>query len=315
MIDCWGSLRHYRDHLAAVWRALPAEVRGTWSDAPTPHDGTRPIMVAGWRDAQAVRPRPVIYLEHGAGQTYGGDPRGAGHGSYAGGGGLDHVLLFLCPSRRVADLWRQAYPSTPAAVVGSPKLDPWHGAARWAERPAGLTVAVTFHAEIRLVPETRSAWSHWDAALPALAREPGVTMLGHGHPRLWPTIRRRWQQLGVEQVREFGDVLDRADLLVMDNTSAGYEFASTGRPVLVLNAPWYRRHVDHGLRFWSHPPGIQIDQPGQLVEGVWRAAEDGEAAQAIRRAAVAATYSECDGFAAQRAVAAIMEVCHAPPSP
>jgi hypothetical protein len=322
VIDAYASLRHYAEHLAPVWAALPAELRGTfYSPSSTEPWGTplhrgrdqgRLVLVAGWRDAQTVAPSPLVYLEHGAGQSYDGDPRGVGQGSYSGGQGLGRVQLFLCPSRRVADRWQAAYPEAATAVVGCPKLDAWHAAASWAERPLGRpVVAVTFHWECPLVPETRSAWSHYDHHLPGLVADPRWQVLGHGHPRLWGAIRRRWRALGAEHTPDLADVLDRADLLVADNTSAAYEFASTGRPVLVLNAPWYRRHVDHGLRFWSYPPGLQVDHPRDLVPGVARALADPPAARAIRARAVAHVYAHTDGHAAQRAADAIKEQRHA----
>ncbi len=347
MIDAYASLRHYAEHLAPVWAALPAELRGTfYSPSSTEPWGTplhrgrdtrRLVLVAGWRDAQTVAPSPLVYLEHGAGQSYDGDPRGVGQGSYSGGQGLGRVRLFLCPSQRVADRWAATYPEATTAVVGCPKLDRWHAvpdgphrgrAAASADdgpdvapRPTRTVapdhgsgapvVAVTFHWECPLVPETRSAWGHYDHHLPGLVADPRWQVLGHGHPRLWGAIRRRWRALGVDHTPDLADVLDRADLLVADNTSAAYEFASTGRPVLVLNAPWYRRHVDHGLRFWSYPPGLQVDHPRDLVAGVARALADPPAARAIRARAVAHVYAHTDGHAAQRAADAIKEQRHA----
>jgi hypothetical protein len=312
VIDAYASLRHYAEHIRPVWDALPDQLRGQWLEAPRLHrrDPARTVLVASWRDAQQVAPSPLVYVEHGAGQTYDADPRARGNGSYSGGAGLDRVRLFLCPNAAVADRWRAAY-RAPAAVVGCPKLDRWHRAARdTAYQGARPTVAVTFHWECALVPETRSAWRHYDRALPVLAHDPRWRLLGHGHPRLWGTIRRRWQQLGVDHTPDLADVLDQADLLVADNTSALYEFASLGKPVLVLNAPWYRRDVHHGLRFWSHPPGLQCDQPTDLPDQLARALADPPAAQRIRAAAVAEAYAHTDGLAAQRAATAIAKELH-----
>jgi len=132
-------------------------------------------------------------------------------------------------------------------------------------------------------------------------------VLGHGHPRLWSRIARRWQSLGVEPVRELAEVLERADVLVADNTSAMFEFASLGRPVVVLNAPWYRRDVEHGLRFWSHVPGVQVDHRGLLVPAVDEALRNPDATAAQRAAATRAAYAHTDGMAAARAAQAIRE--------
>ena len=53
-------------------------------------------------------------------------------------------------------------------------------------------------------------------------------------------------------MRDFDEVMERSTLYICDNSSTLYEFASTGRPVVVLNAPWFRRDIEHGLRFWEH---------------------------------------------------------------
>lgn len=320
MIHAYASLPHYAEHIEAVWRHLPADLAGVryspvgrewrgWVPAGRgrPPLG-EPILVAGFADALVMRPRPVVLLEHGAGQSY-ADPHAASSGSYAGGDGLEHALLFLCPSETVADRWRARYPSTPAVAVGCPKLDPWHLGRRAGTTGLEPVVAVTFHWDCPLVPETRSSWSYWEPALPKLAAAlavAGGSLLGHGHPRLWGAVERVYRRTeGIEPVERLADVLDRADLLIADNTSALYEFASLGRPVLVLNHPHYRRDVEHGLRFWSHVPGYAIDRPDELLLGVRRALEDAPEDRALRERAVAHAYAYTDGRAGERAATAI----------
>jgi hypothetical protein len=313
-VDAYASQRHYAEHLYPIWERLPEQMRGVFWAPGREHDWgerlvnrvtERTVMVAGWVDAQHMAPSDLVYVEHGSGQSYDGDERSNGDGSYSGGHSLERVRLFLCPSERVADRWRAVY-DVPAVVVGCPKLDRWHSKETVENLNGGSpTVAVTFHWECRLVPETASAWRHYNRVLPELAADGRWRLIGHGHPRLWGAISRRWKQLGVERVKDFGDVLDRADLLVADNTSAMYEFASTGRPVLVLNAPWYRRQINHGLRFWDFPPGIQVDRPEEVADGITRALDDPPEAAQVRAAAVAATYAYTDGRAAERAVTAI----------
>ncbi len=308
VIDVHASMRHYAEHLAPVFDALPQTMRGQWLDLVdlNTRDVTRHVLVACWRDAQTVAPSPLLYVEHGAGQSYEGDARSAGNGSYSGGDGLGRVRLFMCPNPVVAGRWAGAYPGAATAVVGCPKLDRWH---RLPPKTPGEfpTVAITFHWECALIPETRSTWRHYDPALHLLRDDPRWDLLGHGHPRIWGVLRRRWLKLGVEPVEDFAEILERADLLVADNTSAAYEFASTGRPVLVLNAPWYRRDIDHGLRFWDYPPGLQCDHSGDLPGMIAEALADHPAAQAIRARAVAAAYAYTDGHAAERAAEAIQE--------
>lgn len=324
-LDAFASESHYADHLTPIWHALHPDERGRFYLHPNvttaalrsgipacaircgypQRDGT-PIIVASYQDARTSG-RPYIYVEHGAGQTYNGDPDLPCHPSYSGGPEHTRALLFLCPNETVADRWRHAYPQTPAVAVGSPRLDPWH---RQQQRPVRRTVAVSFHAEIRWCAETRNAWPHFDRALPSLA-DRWPSLLGHGHPRLAGRIRRRWQQLGVEWVETFEEVLDRADLYVVDNSSTGFEFASTGRPVVWLDAPWYRRHIDHGLRFWDKSDGaLHCEDPDQLNDTIASAFTDPAGIATRRRQITAEVFATTDGHAADRAAEAIRGRLH-----
>lgn len=324
MIHAYASRAHYAAHVRPIFDALPDEIRGefwtprranTWGTLlPNPRQRPEgPVLVASFVDARKLTGSArLIYVEHGAGQTYDGDPRGVGHGSYAGGKGLDAVDLFICPRQEIANRWVDEY-GTPAAAVGCPRLDAWHSGQRSMDHApsTSTTVAITFHWENPLVPESRSALPHYRRSLEALVsavRLSGGKVLGHGHPRAWSALWRLWRSLDVEAVENLDDVFARAGMLVADNTSAMYEFASLDRPVVALNAPWYRRDVAHGLRFWDAIPGIQVDDPADLVAGVALAAKDPPHLSAVRRDAVARTYASTDGHASERAVAAIMEV-------
>lgn len=321
LVDSYASLPHYAEHLQPVLEQLErrsllgerwAPRHGEWwGRAMARRDLSRPVLVAGFADAQRVTPSPVILLEHGAGQAY----VDTTNGSYSGGAGWERAVLFLCPNEAVARRWRATY-RAPAVVVGAPKLDRWHDPARDLAQSRAVNhapvVAITFHWECSIVPETRSAWQHYDRALPELvtwAEQAGVELLGHGHPRLWGKIERRWRKLGVEPVEHFDEILERADLLVGDNTSALPEFASTGRPVLWLNAPWYRRDVDHGGRFWTWPQGqVCVDEPDELPERILQALADPPPARLSRSRMVQRVYPLRDGRAAERAADAIERI-------
>lgn len=333
-VNLYASLHHYAEHLWPIWCELPEGVRGqAWSANDTswwghPARGLAsidaapgPVLVASHADAVSAtcRGRQLIYVEHGAGQTYDGCPEGqhAAGLSSSRDRAMANVVLFLCPNETVAARWRASQPRAAVAVVGCPKLDDWH-ATGGAKRPSTWSyegqqvVAVTFHWDSSLVPETMTAWPEYDYVLPRLAAwcaDADVVLLGHGHPRIWPRLRRRWEQiLEVVPTEQLGDVLDHADVLVADNTSAMYEFASLGRPVVALNASGYRRDVEHGLRFWSHVPGIQVDDPEQLLVTVQQQLADSSLGLAERHAATAAAYAHTDGRAAERAAHAITEV-------
>lgn len=331
MLDVYASFPHYADHLLPIWRVLdarhwpisgPYTLRGdqNWgTPRPDPRIATTaPVasLVAGWVDALIYAPegRPLVYLEHGAGQTYAGHPEAACHDSYSGGSGLQNVRLFLVPNETVAARRRELYPGTAIAVVGCPKLDRWHVPDMRIERarldlpPA---VAFTWHFDAGdVAPEATWAWPHYRIELGHVVHElqrQGLRVIGHAHPRAQRFVRELCIAVGLEWCDHLDDVFAEASVLVGDNTSALYEFASLGRPVVCMNAPWYRRDVEHGLRFWSHVPGLQVDGPGELVDVVLEALADPAHAVEMRRAAVAEVYAFTDGRCAERAADAIEE--------
>lgn len=318
-IHAYASESHYAAHLAPILAALPDDIRGRmFASRATPWGGppqsrmVEPVMVASFADACAgiTRAVPIIHVEHGAGQTYDlGD--GKTHPSYAGGRSpaYDRVRLFLTPGDHGAQRWRDAYPDTPAVAVGCPRLDPWHlGRRRHAPVPV---VAFAFHSDLNLVPETRSALRWYLTSLERLrtaSEAGGWVPVGHGHPRAWRHLEGMWRRLGVEAVPDFADVLDIADVLVADNSSVLYEFSSTGRPVICLNAPWYRRDTEHGMRFWNLVPGVQVDHPDGLYPAIRRAVDEPWHMDTVRSRVSGHVYARRDGTATAAAVAAIMEV-------
>ncbi len=270
---------HYAAHMAPV--TVPDDV----------------TLVASYNDLVKVRQKAsrIVLMQHGAGQSY-GDRNPA----YPGGRDNDAVGLFLVPGEHPAARWREAYPRASVEVVGSPRLDDLPRRA-----PDGrVTVAVTFHWRYGTIPETRHAFSRFQQAVVNLSTN--FHVIGHGHPRA-TSLPWFWQHHGIEWVPDFDEVCRRADVLIFDNTSAGFEFAATGRPVVVLNAPYYRPEVKHGLRFWDAARvGIQCDKPAFLEDAVRRALALEPEDVAAREAALDMVYGYRTG-AAQRASDAIRE--------
>lgn len=230
--------------------------------------------------------RWIVLAQHGAGQSYGGDPKTARNPGYPGGDKNEAVGLFLCPNEYSAERWRQRYPETPIAIIGSPRLD---RLPRREGRPDGV-VAVSFHWNAYFSPEANSAWADYLPALPDLARR--FRVIGTGHPQN-RSLPRLYDQLGIEYVADFDEVCRRADVLAFDNTSAGYEFAATGRPVVVLNARAYRRDVEHGGRFWDWASiGVNVDHPADLAHAVTLALDDQPDLRRAREATLAKVYQQ-----------------------
>lgn len=273
------------------------------------------MLVASWTDEQAVLPRAAVYIEHGAGQTY-VDPGEGAAPCYSGGPGHDRVVLFLSPSEVVANRWRAAYPGAPAVAVGCPKLDRWHEIRNEIRPNLNPTVALSWHAHLGTCMETRTlAFDELQRHLRAFKRwadEQGIHLLGHAHPRLWGRAAATYRAAGIERVEDFDEVLSRADLYVVDNSSTGWEFMSTGRPVVWVNASRYRRDIEHGLRFWEWADsGVQAearDGAEGLARAVLLALEDPPSVRQRRQEAVRHVYAHTDGRAAQRAAEAVLAV-------
>lgn len=318
MIDAIGREPHFISHLAPVWLALPGRKKGGFyvpNDAMAQHalslgieayigvprETSNHVLVASWGDYKRTVGQPVIFMEHGSGISY-----GEGFSSYAGGRGKDNAVLFLCPNERVAELNSEAYPNARIAVVGCPKLDGMK-----VRGVQARTTAISFHWPCHVVPETNWAYPEYRNYLRRIGEKSECEVLGHAHPRVWSRLGPVYKRIGIEPVRSFADVLDRSDLYVVDNSSTLYEFAAAGRPTVVMNSVRYRRHIDHGLRFWEHIPGPQVDHGSTLawtikrmLDGEWEEWED------ARLQAVRAAYGQWgnDGRATKRAIAAIQAV-------
>lgn len=278
MIDLVATSRHYLEHLIPVWEEL-GDLRGeVYLGSGLTFPGARPlrelepgddlILVAGYADLQRVGGRKAVLMEHGSGQSYGGDPDDPAmqrHPHYAGGVGRHNVVAFLCPNEHSAARNREFYPEAIVEVVGSPHLASLQGL----ERVPGdgrLTVAFAFHYDLQLCPETMNAWTAFWPAVTELAADPEIEVLGHAHPRIYRDLAPTYREWCVEAVPEWEQVLARADVLVADNTSVAFEFAAIVGPLVLMDAPWYRPWINHGLRFWdASGVGIRVGDPAGVA--------------------------------------------------
>lgn len=293
----FASEIHYAEHLEPIWQAMGRLGFFSRGEAP-PTDAL--TVVASIKDLRRSKATKAVLVEHGAGQSF-----SSHHGAHPGGVGREKVALFICPNEAVAERNRARYPDAAYAVVGCPKLDAIHQG----PMPTGKAIAFSFHWDGSLAPEARSAFKHYVMALPgifAALKAEGHEVIGHAHPRALARLEPFYAAAGVEVVPRFADVLDRAGLYVCDGVSTLYEFASTDRPVVVLNAPWYRRSVEHGLRYWEFADvGIQVDEPAALLGCIELALVDPEPIAKRRRFIVEKVYGSCDGLASERAADAI----------
>ncbi len=306
MIDALAGQSHFGDHIQPIWEALPDDIRGTfYRQSFALKASANPTLTASAGDMKVAmsRRRPVALMEHGCGQSFGGDPRSDKFASYAGNAGRDGVGLFLHPGEHPAGRDRKRYPGARIEVIGCPKLD------RLPRKARGDTpvVAVSFHWNCTLVPETEPALGFLPQ-LEELAKR--YEVIGHGHPKWGIHLRSKFQRLGIEWVPTFEQVCARADLYVNDCSSTLFEFAATGRPVVVMNKGGqraYRRDINHGLRFWDAASvGVNVEERDDLTEAVAQALEDAPEQRQTREDALDLVYAYRSG-GAQRAVEALVD--------
>lgn len=318
-IDSYASWAHYWWHATPIWRALPDDLRGV---AYAPRDvinqcpnadlveglpdrrSSDPVLVAGFADAHTVRPRPTILVNHGAGQSYKATKAPA---SFSGGPGRERVLLHLEPGPLAARA--SAAAGHTYAEVGMAAMDPWHHTRPIPQR--GL-IAIALHHNGRGAPEQMSAFTHFEPGFKALATD-GLDVVGHGHPRGWERTQNRWRQLGIPAEPSLIRVLDEAALLITDISSAGPMFASTGRPVVWISAPWHTAAPESGGRFhhWTRtvdPVRGHVTDPEELADIVRHHLFHPSRLVAAQQPIVDDVFAYTDGQAAQRAAAEIVKV-------
>jgi hypothetical protein len=317
--DFFARRRYYIDHMAPIWNALPADRRGLFHvtedlvdyargelddaqivivDGYTP-SGDNPILCAAYADmsrAARNKQRKIVTIEHGTGHGFGTDAY-----PNAEKGKRDQVHLALMPNDYTAAKARAVRP-TRVEVIGTPKMDEW-APFELQEFPETdePVLAIAFHWGDRRSrpPESGSAFEHYQDILPELARRYHV--IGHGHPLATPAHREAFEQAGIEWVSDLREVFRRADMLINDLSSILYEFLVTGKPVIVLNAPWFRRGVHWGIRFWDYAEvGVHVAGPDELFHAIeWTTDHYGTVREAERRQAVHDLYPYL-GCSAQR---------------
>lgn len=209
------------------------------------------MVVASNSDLDSIRgkvgTRPIVLVEHGAGQTY------SGAGAYSDGGDLRGCSLILAPGPYSLAKRRRFCPTVKIVMVGLLKLEnllavreDGEEARRASDVP---TVVFGWHWDCKTCPESRATWPRWIEAVAKMAADDmGWNVLGHAHPREWHRILPFYQEWGIQTVKRFDDAMAKADLYVVDNSSTAFEAAALGVPVLLLDSPVYQK-ARHGLRF------------------------------------------------------------------
>lgn len=321
-LDTFTAQAHYLDHVRPVARALELEMqlpsglahrldtrglRIKGYPARTPRRTRQGALVMGPRDLRtAVETgwERIAYLCHGIGQDYNRTLAAAVPGENI---PWERVELVLLPGPYAAERFKPLCPDAERLVVGQPKLDGLMAL----PAPTRRCAAISFRWPHNRAPESRGALDHYRAGL-KVTRErlakAGVELLGHSHPRIFTEASSVYGAAGIEPVRDFTEVCARANVYACDNSSTLFEFAALDRPVVVMNAPWYRRKANHGGRFWDWADvGEQVEGPGDLAAAIVRALGDPLGGAQRRREVVAEVLPLADGGATRRAAGALSE--------
>lgn len=336
MIDVYVSQPHYWRHLEPILErdvarrmhggtsALSGRVFATrqpwarreWQTLNRRGDVSPLVLTAGFQDALAVLRvgrRPIL-LEHGAGQTY-ADARY--HPSYPGGQHREAIELFLCTNAGVAQGNVERYPDIPAEIIGSPSLDYLDDLRRRERIPSDVgapVLGLAWHWPCKLTVEAGWAFPEWGsvATLRRLVDAWPGPVYGTSHPRSLLAAARWYEAAGIEVVPEWRDLVRYVDVMSVDNSSVLFEAAALGVPVVLVNSRTWRRHVDHGLRFWEWseigpsiwPTGDPTVDGDTWADAAWEAYDEPERYEGYARDMADVLYPH-RGEAADRAVDAL----------
>jgi len=262
------------------------------------------VVVFSYGDLKKMndKGKKIIFCDHGTGFYY-----NESHPSYAGSHtGRENVVLRLSPNHIHAEKEKETL-DCPIEIIGMPKLDRFANK-YWRVHKGKPTIAISFHFDCRVNNETRSSFSHFERALPWLKEH--FKVLGHGHPRILDRIKPYYKKYGIPIVEDFEEVIKRADCYIIDNSSTIYEWCITKKPIVLLNAPFYRRNVEHkgNPRFWRLSDiAPHCNQPEDLVRCVYEAVNNHDLYLPAIESAREEVLGFTDGKCAERAKEAIIK--------
>ncbi len=275
--DFFLSQGHYADHILPVEEELVRRRLGTrvcTRPSELNSDAVGPVVVASYGDLCKVRHRvgwrPLVLMEHGAGQTY----SGAGADAYADGKDLSGVALCLVPGYHAYQhRVRHAPKSCRVVKVGLTKLNDllvarsefYRERKRPGQRP---TVAFGWHWDCHVCPETHATWPRWISAVQAMALDGEWDVMGHGHPREWFRLLLEYRERRIRPEPRFEKVVARCDVYCVDNSSTAFEAVAAGIPVVLLDSPGWEK-ARHGLRFGMEAGYLdRCSDPANLKDAV-----------------------------------------------
>lgn len=296
-IDFFSREKHHQTHAKELARAFGKEVLTSVNDITADY-----VCVFSYGDLKLIHEldKYIIFCEHGVGMFY-NNP----HPSYAGSTtNRDKVILRLSPNKTHAEKEMETL-ECPVEIIGVPKLDKFANR-NWRINYEKPTVAISFHFDCLVCQETRSSFKYFEKILPELNKH--FNLIGHAHPRLMRDIESFYIKNKIRVVKDFETVMELADVYCIDNSSTIFEWCITGKPIVLLNPPFYRKEIEHkgNPRFWKHAGiGPLCEKPEDLISCIMESCKNhAKYLQKIKEASLD-VLTFVDGSATQRAVDAI----------
>lgn len=313
-VDIFAREPHYAVHAKAIYDALPESIKGKFAKTSDEllSSLSEYVVVFSYGDLKVANltHKKVIFGEHGVGMFY-----NIPHASYAGSrDGRENVVLKLSPNKTHAAKEIETLPDVPVKIIGVPAMDSWASHRddfRLRRESTNIipTIAVSFHWNCRVCPETMSAHKEFMSAIKNLSKKANV--IGHGHPRIIEELADDYEDAGIPIYKDFQQVLSVADMYICDNSSTIYEFCFMRKPVVLLNAGAYRKGIEQegNPRFWKHANvGPQVDKPEELENAVLDAWNNYEEYLPAMDSATDDIFTFTDGQCAMRAVKEIVNI-------
>jgi len=200
----------------------------------------------------------LILMEHGAGQMY-----NACHPAWMRSNYNSNTVLLLATNEILAKRFKENN-NIPVEIVGCPKLD----AMIFDNCIKNDKIAISFHYNCQILPETQTAFKYYKDIIPKVAKE--FNLLGHGHPVHWNFMEKYYKDNKIKAIKNFEQIAKQVDIYIVDNSSTLFEFAALDKPVIVLNCPAYRKDVEHGMRFWEFADiGLQVNKSEELIPTIY----------------------------------------------
>jgi hypothetical protein len=293
-LDIFAREKHHQVHAKAIADGLGLQVITSINEITKDY-----VLVFSFGDLRVInemKTKGIIFCEHGTGLFYENH-----HASYAGSTShRDNVILRLSPNKTHADKEKETL-ECPVEIIGVPKLDKF-AKRYWNFNKEKPTVAISFHFDCFVNPETRSSFNYFKSIIPELNKQ--FNLIGHAHPRLMPQIQDFYIKNKIRIVNDFEKVLELADVYCCDNSSTIWEWCITEKPVVLFNPPFYRREVEHkgNPRFWRLSCIAPLcNKPEELIDCIWEAVKNHEKYQPIIRQAKKEVLHITDGTATQTA--------------